>query len=62
VRWLCARSAFFTNCCVIVEPPCTALLLHDFLANARAMPRMSTAGVRVEAAVLDRDDRVAHVG
>ena len=33
---------FFTNCCVIVEPPCTTCLLVTSAHTARAIPRMST--------------------
>ena len=35
-------SAFLTNCCVIVEPPCTVLLWRTSSQSARAMPWKST--------------------
>ena len=42
VRRFCASVAFLTNCCVIVEPPCTALPVVTSCHSARPMPRMST--------------------
>ena len=33
---------FLTNCCVIVDPPCTTFLLVTSAQTARPMPRRST--------------------
>ena len=46
------------NCCSIVEAPWTAPLCSMSSTNARAMPRMSTPLLVVEALVLDRDHRL----
>ena len=51
---------FFTNCCVIVEPPCTTLLLPDVRPDGAQDPAEVDAAVLVEPPVLDRDDRVLH--
>ncbi len=46
VRWSWARSAFLTNCCVMVEPPWTAFCWMTSWTKARPMPRMSTPELR----------------
>ena len=55
-----AASEFLTNCCVIVEPPWTAFCGEDVLVEGAADAAQVDAVVGVEAAVLDRDDRVLH--
>ena len=56
------RNVFFTSCCVIVLPPRRYFLLPKTLSMAALpIPIGSMPGMLVEAAVLDRQDRLHHV-
>ena len=50
------------SCWVIVEPPCVEAARVRLLKTARVSPIGSTPIVRIEAAVLDRDDGLRDVG
>ena len=58
LRW--ARSAFLTNCWVIVDPPCVAPQCEDVLEHGAADALVVDAAVLVEALVLDRDRGLLH--
>ena len=60
VRWFSAASEIFTNCCGIVEAPWTAPPEVTSSNGGAGDAAEVDAAVGVEAAVLDRDDRVLH--
>ena len=60
MRSFCAARAFLTNCWVIVEAPCCGRAGEDVLVKRAGDALVVDAAVLVEAAVLDRDNRLLH--
>ena len=56
------RNMFLASCCVSVEPPCTTPPAKKFFASSAHQPDRIDAEMRAEAAVLDGDHRVRHIG
>ena len=56
------RNRFLASCWVSVEPPCTMRPVMTLVSMARRQAERIDAEMRIEAAVLDGDDRLGNIG